>query len=53
MSPIPMQKGAYITQVEVHSPTPLASMDDDEEMTLDSPAPIIRRSAELQKSVAE
>lgn len=57
ISPIAMQKNAYISQVEVHSPTPIASPgedDDDDEMTLDSPAPIVRQSAaEGLKPVAE
>lgn len=56
ISPVPMQKGAFISQIEVHSPTPLASPDDDDdddEMTLDSPAPIRRSSPQGLKSVAE
>lgn len=54
MSPIAMQKGAYVAQMEVHSPTPIVSPDDDDEMTLDSPAPIVRQSsAEGLKPVAE
>lgn len=56
MSPIAMQKNAYVAQMEVHSPTPIASPgdDDDDEMTLDSPAPIVRQSSvEGLKPVAE
>lgn len=59
MSPIAMQKNAYISQVEVHSPSRIGSPevdddDDDDEMTLDSPAPIVRQSAvEGLKPVAE
>lgn len=50
ISPVPMHKGAYVAQIEIHSPTPLASPEDDEEMMLDSPAPITRRNfAEGQK----
>lgn len=50
ISPVPMHKGAYVAQIEIHSPTPLASPDEDEEMMLDSPAPITRRAlAEGQK----
>ncbi|CAN8099171.1 unnamed protein product [Discula destructiva] len=51
ISPVPMHKGAYVAEVEIHSPTPLAvSDDDDEDMMLESPAPITRRtSAEAQK----
>lgn len=51
MSPIALQKNAYAAQMEVHSPTPIAGEDD--EMTLDSPAPIVRQSsAEGLKPVA-
>lgn len=50
MSPIAMQKNAYVAQMEVHSPTPIISPEDDDEMTLDSPAPIV---PEGLKPVAE
>lgn len=54
VSPVPMQKGAYVAQIEIHSPTPFASPDGDDEMTLDSPAPISRHSSsEGLKPVAE
>lgn len=54
MSPIAMQKNAYVAQLEVHSPTPIAGLEDDDEMTLDSPAPIVRQSAaDGLKPVAE
>ncbi|KAF3762633.1 hypothetical protein M406DRAFT_46748 [Cryphonectria parasitica EP155] len=54
VSPVPMHKGAYVAQVEIHSPTPTLSTDDDEDMMLDSPAPIARRiSADRQKPVAD
>lgn len=58
ISPVPMHKGVFVAQVEVHSPTPAASLDDDDddddEMALDSPAPIARQSsAEGIKFVAE
>lgn len=52
ISPVPMYKGAYVAQVEINSPTPVGSPeeDDDEDMMLESPAPISRRtSAEAQK----
>lgn len=48
ISPLPMGKASYVTQIEVHSPTPMASPDDDdddEDMSLDSPAPIARHSS--------
>lgn len=44
ISPVPMHKGGFVSQIEIHSPTPLASPEDDEEMMLDSPAPIARRT---------
>lgn len=59
MSPIAIQNNAYVAQMGVHSPTPIASPgddddDDDDEMTLDSPAPIVRQSSvEGLKPVAE
>lgn len=53
VSPVPMHKGAFVSQIELHSPSPLASPDDDDEMTLDSPAPIRRASPEGLKPVAE
>ena len=55
ISPLPLGKGSYDAQVEVHSPTPVASPDDDdEEMSLDSPAPISRLSSvDFIKPLAE
>lgn len=53
ISPVPMQKGVYVAQIEIHSPTPMASPDDNDEMTLDSPAPIARQSSEGLKPVVE
>lgn len=51
ISPVPMYKGAYVAQVEIHSPTPAVSLSNNhEDMVLESPAPIARRtSAEAQK----
>lgn len=52
ISPVPMHKGVYVAQVEVHSPT--LDDDEDDEMALDSPAPISRQSCvEGMKAVAE
>lgn len=55
ISPVPMYKGAYVSQVEFDSPTPLASLDDDdnEDMMLESPAPISRRSSTEAQKLAE
>lgn len=53
ISPVPMHKGPYVAQVEIHSPTPLASPEDDEEMMLDSPAPIARRTQAEGQKLAE
>lgn len=53
ISPVPMHKGAYVAQIEIHSPTPLASPQDDEEMMLDSPAPIARRNIAEGQKLAE
>lgn len=55
ISPVPMYKGVYVAQVEIHSPTPMASPDDDddEDMMLESPAPIARRSAAEAQKLAE
>ncbi|KUI66056.1 M-phase inducer phosphatase [Cytospora mali] len=56
ISPLPMGKGSYVAQIEVHSPTPIPSPDDDddEEMSLDSPAPISRLSSvDVPKPLAE
>lgn len=57
ISPLPMGKRSYIAQIEVHSPTPMASPDDDdddEEMSLDSPAPITRHSSiDVPRPLAE
>lgn len=54
ISPLPMYKGAYVAQVEIHSPTPVTSSgDDDEDMILESPAPIARRSSAETQKLAE
>lgn len=53
ISPVPMHKGAFVAQIEIHSPTPLASPEDDEEMALDSPAPIARRTTVEGHKLAE
>lgn len=58
VSPVPFYKGAYVAQVEINSPTPVASPnydvdddDDDDEVMLESPAPIARRiCADAQKA---
>lgn len=52
ISPLP-HKGRFAAQAEITSPTPLGS-PGDEEMVLDSPAPISRQAPlELKPSLAE
>ncbi|KAK7737513.1 m-phase inducer phosphatase [Cytospora paraplurivora] len=47
-------KGSYLTQVEVPSPSPVPSSNNDKEISLESPAPISRLSSvDILKPLAE